>query len=1083
MKTPIRCLVILWLALAAFFCARAPAVDAPSVSIKTERFDRDPGWEGYNNRIVPKNALMVKQDFGYSATHFAGAAAGEIGGRIQRSTTPASYAAKIAPKTLDDNLSASGSFAITASEGSAGVFFGLFNSQQPGGSGRPIGSLGLDFDFESSGGRLAVRLITGGNKSCGTFITPYLPGKFRPTPIKNDGTRYHWTLDYDPQSAGGAGRFTFTMRSETHTRQDYGALPDDSGQEAQARFPNTTTFTVDLTPGFRKEGATFDRFGVLNMMKSGGTATMFFDDVRCDGEAQDFSADPGWLGAGNRVTFEDRKVVGAHDFGFSEKTNHAGGAPGEVGGGLWRGGDFGYYADRVGPLDLEQRLEARGKVMLVTAGPDSDMHLGWFSAVGKDKSPVDAGNFVGIHVGGPTRIGHYFLPRLTTAKGTIGKVDQGPVLTPGKVFEWSLVYDPAASDGEGELRATLGAESVTLALKPGQKAEGARLDHFGLLTSTDGGQMVKIYLDDLQYSAAAPKELRELRVGIAGHAFDHLGGIGDQAEAAVASGANIIYPGGLGALSYEGLPKAEGLEIARAKASDYLRHAKAGGVKLAIAYVCSTSIVKLATFDQNWSKELCAQFATPPAQWLQQDREGRPLPSWYGGDYLPACKNNPDWRTYEKFMVKLQLTLGNDGIFFDNPTVHPQGCYCEHCLKKFAGFLANEGTTIELPANDRTLFLRQLATTRARDFLRFRATIARDFLTEMRSYARTIKPDALVTCNNSLNTSDALFSQSRTLGYNIYEMSKAEDFVVVEDMATQPRVLPDGSVAEYGPTYEMLHAISHGKPVVACTLAEGDYHTAPNLVRLAMAEAAAHRASYLAWPTWPENVRQRMASTIRPQADFLRENASLLNETTPAAEALLFLPFRRWVDTADCQPQKIASALSRANVQFEVVCEDDLAARLHAKPRTVLLAESQSVFLPSENATLDQFKRDGGKVVWTAGDNWLTEYQSVAGKPAVAVQAPATIRAVVCDQPRKRIVHLLNLNVQRLSSFEDTVNPAADVRLQIRVPFAPQSVKAISADPDATHGPVKFTVVREGNEDSLDVTIPSLVISTILVIE
>jgi hypothetical protein len=39
-------------------------------------------------------------------------------------------------------------------------------------------------------------------------------------------------------------------------------------------------------------------------------------------------------------------------------------------------------------------------------------------------------------------------------------------------------------------------------LKAGQKAEGARLDRFGLFTSTIGGQMVKIYFDDLRYTAA-----------------------------------------------------------------------------------------------------------------------------------------------------------------------------------------------------------------------------------------------------------------------------------------------------------------------------------------------------------------------------------------------------------------------------------------------------------------------------------------------------------------------------------------------------------------------------------------------------
>jgi hypothetical protein len=130
------------------------------------------------------------------------------------------------------------------------------------------------------------------------------------------------------------------------------------------------------------------------------------------------------------------------------------------------------------------------------------MHIGWFNSASKDDNSEPPRNFLGIHVGGPTRIGHYFNPEFVTSAGSHGKVDQGPVLTPGKVFNWSLVYDPAAAGGNGELRVTLDGESVTLPLKPGQKAEGAKLDRFGLFTSTTGGQMVKIYLDDLKYTAA-----------------------------------------------------------------------------------------------------------------------------------------------------------------------------------------------------------------------------------------------------------------------------------------------------------------------------------------------------------------------------------------------------------------------------------------------------------------------------------------------------------------------------------------------------------------------------------------------------
>jgi hypothetical protein len=130
------------------------------------------------------------------------------------------------------------------------------------------------------------------------------------------------------------------------------------------------------------------------------------------------------------------------------------------------------------------------------------MNIGWFHSSSQQGQSPEQANFVGIHVGGPTRVGHYFSPRLATADGTPAKVDDAPILTPGKAFDWSIVYDPAGSDGRGEIRVTLGQESATLALKPGVKAKGATLDRFGLFNTTVGGQMVKIYLDDLQYTAA-----------------------------------------------------------------------------------------------------------------------------------------------------------------------------------------------------------------------------------------------------------------------------------------------------------------------------------------------------------------------------------------------------------------------------------------------------------------------------------------------------------------------------------------------------------------------------------------------------
>jgi hypothetical protein len=483
------------------------ADDRPTAVLKTEYFDKDPGWEGLNNRVVPLTARAVTQDFGYSRTAIASKDKGEIGGRVQRTGKPAYFAAKIAPKTLNDKLTASGTFALTGTGRSSGIFFGWFNAEQPGSGGRPMNSLGLQIHGKRGGAGLAVRLIAGTNRACGTFVTPFLPGKFRPTPLRADGTRYSWTLSYDLGANGGTGRFQFTIKSHGTKPEPLAAknlpadLPESHKQEALRRFPNVTTFAVDVPAEVRKAGATFDHFGLMNLMKAGGPMTIYFADLRYDGKTPALAKDPGWEGSGNRATYQDREQGGAHDYGFSATTHFAGGKSGEIGGVFWRGGKYSYYADRVGPLTLAGRLEASGKVVLKSGAPDSDVFLGWFNSANKDKPPTQAGHFLGVHVGGPTRVGHYFHPSLATASGTRAQAKRGPVLVPGKVYEWSLVYDPSAAGGNGAIQVTLGKESVTLALRKGIKAQGAGFDRFGLFTPAVGGQIVRLYLDDLKYTA------------------------------------------------------------------------------------------------------------------------------------------------------------------------------------------------------------------------------------------------------------------------------------------------------------------------------------------------------------------------------------------------------------------------------------------------------------------------------------------------------------------------------------------------------------------------------------------------------
>jgi hypothetical protein len=469
-------------------------------TLKTESFDRDPDWEGHNNRIIPKEYPTITQEFGYSKTGVAGKAEGELGGRVHRASQPAFYAAKIAPKTLNDKLSASGTFALTKSASNGGVFFGWFNSRQVPGTGRPMNSFGMSMDCEASGSRLQLYVITAQNQVSGTFITRYERYRSeedrkekRPSPIKPDGTRYTWKLDYDPAAAEGKGQFQFMVKSNSGQPQDFEGKP----------------FTVDLPAGFKDQGTSFDRFGLMNLTRAGSPVTIYFDDVALDGRAQDFARDPGpsWEGSGNRTTYTAKEVGGAQDFGFRE-TNRAGGKAGELGGITWRG-PYAYYADSVGPFSLNDRLEARGRIFFEGAGLDAGVNIGWFNSAVKevdDKNPAKAGNFVGVNIGGHTRVGHWFLPYCLTSKGERNFNDQGslPLLKAGTAYEWTFLYDPAANAGNGQMKVTLGGASATLDLRPAVKAQGAQMDRFGISSGGTGGGEVKFSLDDLQYTAAKP---------------------------------------------------------------------------------------------------------------------------------------------------------------------------------------------------------------------------------------------------------------------------------------------------------------------------------------------------------------------------------------------------------------------------------------------------------------------------------------------------------------------------------------------------------------------------------------------------
>ena len=451
--------------------------------VRRESFDRDPGWEGINNRAASPEPREIRQDFGYSRTSHAGGAIGEAGGFITPAGEPAYYAKRITARSLNAPLEASGKF--TAATGSFNVLVGFFNHRTIN-EWRTPNSLALRFYGRGDVFYPYLEYCTSrwraGADSPGGFATVSDPrGGMRLRGLKV-GVPHTWSLRYDPQGNGGRGSIAARVDDETAI--------------------------CHLGEGHKEDGAAFTRFGLLNVVKSAdGAGEVWLDDLTVNGEREEFSKDPRWDSLSNRKRYLSQEVRPRFDFGFSA-TGHAGGTKkGEVGGRVFRGDDrsaatLASYADRIGPLDLTRPIRASGRVSLLRAVSDSTSLLGFFSSTESLRVRTDGREtmtppgFIGLAVEGPSREGFFVYPlyHLSGEKGYANGDDRPRIYPDGRSHAWSLDFDPQSR----ALRATLGAASAVITLDP---KVAAAFDRFGIITTTTDGNAQRIYFDDLVYTS------------------------------------------------------------------------------------------------------------------------------------------------------------------------------------------------------------------------------------------------------------------------------------------------------------------------------------------------------------------------------------------------------------------------------------------------------------------------------------------------------------------------------------------------------------------------------------------------------
>jgi hypothetical protein len=226
--------------------------DDMSINGRAEEFSKDPGWEGVgNHEYFDDPVLYGSNDFGFSATHYAGGQPGEIGGRLWRVDKGEShlkgwYGVDTGNLTLNDTLEAHGKIAFRRFCIDSGMHIGFFNSKEQGWP--PRNFVGVNVDSLSRVGLLFMPMY-------GTREGAWNIGDGELSPcFVDDGNPLEFSIVYDPQAEQGLGALTVRLGDQTT------ALP--------------------LKPGEKEQGAAMNRFGIFNMQDNNGKyCEVYIDDI------------------------------------------------------------------------------------------------------------------------------------------------------------------------------------------------------------------------------------------------------------------------------------------------------------------------------------------------------------------------------------------------------------------------------------------------------------------------------------------------------------------------------------------------------------------------------------------------------------------------------------------------------------------------------------------------------------------------------------------------------------------------------------------------------------------------------------
>lgn len=454
---------------------------------RLEAFDTDPGWEGINNRSAHFEPGEITQDFGYAPEVELAGVKGAIGGSITPDARAAYYAKPLQPLSFDTPFSASGT--LTMKEGGGNLLLGFFNSTTLN-EWRTPNTVVFRINGRGEIMHVHVEFLTSKWRAGASVIGRYdrVADRMYPVEIPTGGT-YPWTLNYDPAGNGGSGEIKVTFNG------------------IEARCP--------IASELRADGATFDRFGLLNVIKHvDSPGEVYMNDLTINDESIDLAADPQWEGRDNQVTYRSTDVRPRFDFGYSN-THFSGGATSGEFGGLFFRGDCRYperlaaYGAKTEALTLAKPLRASGTITLRRGVTDSSTLFGFYHSeyslrVNDAQNEGLPQQFIGFSIEGPSSEGFFAYPSYRAMEHSqhADRAQGLPRIYPdGTVHRWTLDYAPSAdADGKGTLILAFDEATAILPVLP-EDVTAASFNRFGFVTPWIDGNGQVVYLDDIRYTA------------------------------------------------------------------------------------------------------------------------------------------------------------------------------------------------------------------------------------------------------------------------------------------------------------------------------------------------------------------------------------------------------------------------------------------------------------------------------------------------------------------------------------------------------------------------------------------------------